>query len=192
MFLETIKIQRGVISNLELHNDRMYHVRKEIFALDIREDISILEQIIKIPLSEKVIKARIIYAEKIQGVEWEFYTRRVIKSLRIVEDNEIDYRYKSTDRKRLNDLFGQRGECDDIIIVKNGLLTDSSYSNLAFSDGSKWFTPFNPLLAGTRRMQLIGEGKLAEEELRVQDMKKFQSCSLINALNDLGDIEIRL
>ncbi len=192
MFLETIKIQNGVVSNLELHNDRMYHLRKELFALDIREDISRLAQIMEIPLSEKLIKARIIYDEKIRSVEWEYYTRRVIKCLRIVEDNEMEYPYKSTDRRRLNDLFAQRGNCDDIIIVKNGLLTDSSYSNLAFSDGNKWFTPSTPLLAGTRRRQLIEEGKLVEEELRVQDMKKFHVCCLINALNDLGDISVKL
>ena len=87
-------------------------------------------------------------------------------------------------------MFSKRGLCDDIIIVKNGNLTDSSYSNLAFNDGSKWITPSTPLLTGTRRGQLIESGELYEEELKVSDLKYFHSCSLINALNGIGEIVV--
>jgi 4-amino-4-deoxychorismate lyase len=192
MLLETFKIKNGVIYNLRLHNERIKRSRKMIFGIDLQEDISLLPEINNIPVSEKIIKARIIYNQQIQSVEWEYYNRRVISSLKIVEDNDIDYAFKFSDRSRINRLFSLREGCDDIIIVKDGRLTDSSYSNLAFYDGRKWVTPSTPLLAGTKRKQLIMEGKLAEEDLRVHDLKLFKVCSLINALNDLGEMEVRL
>jgi len=137
MLLETLKIQNGRICNLDLHNERMYRSRKELLGVSRYDDISLLQEVQKIPVSETVIKARIIYAERIIRVEWNYYERRIVRSLMPVEDNEIEYDYKFEDRSWLNRLFERRGECDDIIIVKNGLVTDSSYSNLAFSDGRR-------------------------------------------------------
>ena len=192
MLLETIKIQKGEMSNPDLHNARMHHSRRELFGIDVWEDIASLPGIRNIPVSDKVIKARILFAEKILHVEWDFYFRKVVKSLTIVEDNVIDYSHKYSDRTRLNELFAQRKDFDDIIIVKKGMITDSSYCNLAFFDGRKWVTPSSPLLKGTKRQQLIGEGMLFEEELRVGDLKRFGKCSLINALNDLGEMEVGL
>ena len=55
------------------------------------------------------------------------YCMRAISSLRLVTCDDIDYAYKSADRSRL----GLRGNADEIIIVRNGLLTDTSYSNIA-------------------------------------------------------------
>jgi len=191
MLLETLKIQNGRICNLDLHNERMYRSRKELLGVSRYDDISLLQEVQKIPVSETVIKARIIYAERIIRVEWNYYERRIVRSLMPVEDNEIEYDYKFEDRSWLNRLFERRGECDDIIIVKNGLVTDSSYSNLAFSDGRRWVTPAGPLLPGIKRDQLIKEGKLVEGKLKVTDLKRFKSCCLINALNDIGEIEVK-
>ena len=188
--LETLKIQNGKVVNIALHNARMHRSRYVLFGIDVWQDLSLLPEIVKIPVTDKVIKARIIYTETIKMVEWEFYKRRVVRSLKLVEDNEIEYKYKFTDRTHLNNLLSKKGECNDIIIVKNGFLTDSSYSNLAFNNGTKWITPSTPLLAGTRRAQLIESGELTENELKVSDLKHFMSCSLINALNDIGEIDV--
>ena len=89
MLLETIKIQNGVISNPDLHNARMHQSRRELFGIDVWEDITSLPEISKIPVSGEIIKARLIYTERILSVEWEFYSRRLIKNLKVVEDNEI-------------------------------------------------------------------------------------------------------
>jgi 4-amino-4-deoxychorismate lyase len=68
--------------------------------------------------------------------------------LQLVTDNEIEYTHKTTDRNALNRLFEQRKKADDIIIVKNGQLTDSLFANLVFeSHTGELFTPKNPLLA---------------------------------------------
>jgi len=52
-------------------------------------------------------------------------------------------------------------------------------------------TPASPLLPGIKRNQLIKEGKLVEGKLKVTDLKRFKSCCLINALNDIGEIEVK-
>lgn len=52
-----------------------------------------------------------------------------------IEANDIDYSYKSTDRTELNRLTAQKGDCDDIVIVKNGL-----HNNFCKNDAS---TPQN-------------------------------------------------
>ena len=188
MLIETVKIQNGIIHNLHLHNERIKKSRREILGINSQEDISFLPEILTIPVTERIIKARILYDKRILKVEWEYYKPRIIKSLKIVEDNEIEYSYKFSDRSTLDKLYAKRGECDEIIIVKNGFLTDSTFSNLVFHDGRRWVTPSTPLLPGTKRNQLIKEGKIEVEELMVSDLKRFNKCSLINALNDLGEI----
>ena len=50
---------------------------------------------------------------------------RMVSSLRPVASDTIDYSYKSTNREELNDLFARRGKADDILIVKDGYLTDT-------------------------------------------------------------------
>ena len=81
-------------------------------------------------------KARVVYGEQgVETAEYAPYSMRNINSLQVVEDNTITYDYKSTDRSRLNALVEKKGSSDDIIIVKHGLLTDTSFTNLAIFDG---------------------------------------------------------
>jgi 4-amino-4-deoxychorismate lyase len=79
----------------------------------------------------------------------------VIESLKLVEDNTISYRHKYSDRSHLLELMNMRGDCDDILIVKDGYITDTSFSNIVFFDGDKWVTPARPLLRGTMRESLL-------------------------------------
>ena len=47
---------------------------------------------------------------------------KFLEDVQVVEDDTITYDYKSIDRSRLNALIAEKGECDEIIIVKHGLL----------------------------------------------------------------------
>jgi 4-amino-4-deoxychorismate lyase len=147
----------------------------------------ILDDIIVIPASKKkgVFKVRITYGPEDFKQEIEPYTPSVITSLKLVYSNEVNYSVKYADRSALNDLRNLRGECDEILIVKNGQITDTSYSNVAFYDGSQWWTPEFPLLGGTQRAKLISEGRLKEKNIRPEDLNSFQGVKLINAMMDL-------
>lgn len=128
----------------------------------------------------------------VEDVQYAPYKMREIRSLKLVEDNEIDYSFKSTDRACLNSLAAQKGDCDEVLIVKNGLLTDTSFTNIAVFDGERWLTPKHPLLLGTKRASLLERQVIREADISVETLMKAQKVSLINAMIDLGEIEISI
>lgn len=191
--LETVKCADGQLSNLQWHNIRFNQARKEYFGLSTKMNLA---NFIKVPASSRkgVFKCRISYAKSIEKIEFIRHKNRMIESLKIVEDDLIDYHLKYSDRSRLDELFSKRDGCDDILIVKNGFVTDSWTSNVVFFDGRKWWTSDTPLLPGTQRARLISEGKLSVCRIRQKDLIKYQKVGLINAMNDLQNmplIEIR-
>ena len=42
------------------------------------------------------------------------------------------------------ELKKQQGDCDEILIIRDNHLTDTSYTNVALYDGQQWFTPLYP------------------------------------------------
>lgn len=185
--LETIKCKDGRLFNLNEHNFRFNKARKEYFGLS---DAINLEEIIQTPKNAKkgLFRCRVVYSKTIEKIEFIPHQFRKIRSLKLVEDNEIDYIFKYSDRNRLQGLFVQRANCDDIIIVKNGCITDSFTANLIFFDGKKWWTPDTPLLQGTQRRLLINESKIFECKITVNDLRKYEKVGLINAMWDLDNM----
>ena len=179
--VESIKLKDGVIQNLEYHQMRMNRSMDELFPKG--EKIN-LATVISIPdnFASGIFKVRVLYGNSVQKIEIEPYTFRTIQSLKVVHHESIDYHLKYTDRQILQELFAQRENYDDIIIVKNGLVTDSFAANLFFFDGETWFTPNSPLLKGTKRQLLIDQGFVFEKKIRVEDIRSYQKIGLINAM----------
>ncbi|NOX46942.1 MAG: hypothetical protein GXO89_08200 [Chlorobi bacterium] len=191
-FFETIKIEGNQLSNLAYHQERMDRARLEVLGLNVPLE---LKKAIVIPkgLSGQLLKCRVIYSERIEKLEFEPYAPRKIKSLKIVVDNTIEYNYKYSDRGKLNLLSSQKGNCDEILIVKNGLVTDTSFSNVVFFDGNNYVTPAKPLLKGTLRQSLLEKGRISEGSIGLSDIKGFKSVFLINAMLDLESaMEIKI
>lgn len=182
--LETIKILNGKISNINYHNLRFNKSRKEIFNAN---DFIDLSKIIKITDYKNPIKCRIIYSAQINKITYQIYKKRKISNLKIMFNNEIEYNYKYLNRTELDNLFSQKNNCDDILIVKNKLITDTSFSNIIFFDGKNLLTPAKPLLKGTKRQALLDQGLIREEEIYYKDIKKFKYAQLINSMLDLVD-----
>lgn len=164
----------------------MQRTQKEILGL---EDSINLEDALNIPLlfQKGLVKCRILYAANIEKIEFHPYQIRPIDSLKVVHNDVIDYTYKSEDRAALAQLFQQRKNFDDILIVKNGCLTDSYYANLVFDDGQQCFTPYQPLLKGVRRASLLQSKSIQEADIRLEDIPQFKKVHLINAMMDLGE-----
>jgi len=179
--VESIKLKDGVIQNLEYHQMRMNRSMDELFPK--REKIN-LATVISIPdnFASGIFKVRVLYGNSVQKIEIEPYTFRTIQSLKVVHHESVDYHLKYTDRQILQELFAQRENYDDIIIVKNGLVTDSFAANLFFFDGETWFTPNSPLLKGTKRQLLIDQGFVFEKKIRLEDIRSYQKIGLINAM----------
>lgn len=87
-------------------------------------------------------------------------------------------------------LYEQRGTCDDIMIVKNGCITDSYNANLIFFDGRLWWTPDTPLLAGTQRARLLDEKRIFPRRIMPGDLVQFEKAGLINAMLNMNDMPI--
>ena len=191
-FVETIKIENSIVHNLDFHQERMWRTTLLHFGTKPEIRIDIAE--IPLHLQNDKIKCRVLYNAEILSVEFHAYQPKKIQSLQLVTDNEIEYTHKSTDRNALNKLFEQRKEADDIIVIKNGFLTDSSFANLVFEThagdpmcGSKLFTPKTPLLAGTKRAFLLKNGIVKGREIAVEDLSSYKKVYLINAMIDLED-----
>lgn len=189
--LETIKCKNGKLFNLYWHNSRFNKARKEHFGLFNEIDLG---EVITIPENSKkgMFRCRILYSKTIDKIEFIPHLFREIKNLKLVEANEIDYKFKYSNRKNINELLEKRGVCDDIIIVKNNSIADSSTANLLFFDGQKWWTPDAPLLPGTKRAKLIDENKISVCRITLQDISKYKKVGLINALWDMEEMPVIL
>jgi 4-amino-4-deoxychorismate lyase len=187
--LETIKCKNGKLYNIEFHQVRFDRTRKQHFPQTIKRSLS---ELISIPDECKtgLFRCRVIYNSKIENIEFIPHKYRKLNSLKIVHDEHINYNFKYANRERLNQLFEKRGDADDILIVKNGFITDSFTANLLFFDGQQWWTNNTPLLAGTQRDFLLSTGQILECSIRQEDLNKYQKIGLINALWDFSDMPV--
>jgi 4-amino-4-deoxychorismate lyase len=96
--------------------------------------------------------------------------------------SDIEYSLKYANRDALNALLQSNKEVDEVIIEKNGYLTDTTISNIAFFDGKHWVTPEKPLLEGTMRAKLINEGFLHTKQIKKEDLQSYSYVALMNAM----------
>ncbi|MBD3797116.1 MAG: aminotransferase class IV [Campylobacterales bacterium] len=178
-YLETIKIDDLKICNLSYHQKRVDNT--------IGAEKLDLQEIVKPPV-EGLLRCRIVYSLQECKVEYIPYIKRNVQVLKAVFSNTIEYDKKYEDRTALDLLFAQREECDDILIIKNGYVTDTSIANIAFYDGEKWLTPTKPLLAGTTRARLLDEKKILSADIKYEELYKFKKLALMNAMIDFDII----
>ncbi|HCC71844.1 MAG TPA: hypothetical protein DEQ09_11945 [Bacteroidales bacterium] len=107
-----------------------------------------------------------------------------------MEAGEINYNYKFIDRSAINTLLKQSNGCDDIVMVKDGMITDTSYANIIVrgNDGI-WYTPSGFLLRGTKREYLLNNGLIRELDITPACLKKFRELRLINTMLDIDDTD---
>lgn len=181
-FIETIKVQDRELQNIDYHNKRFNQTLNAFWG---SMDFIDLKKVIQVPgnLDNKVYKCRIVYSKTIRIIEFLPYKIRPVSSLTVVINDQIEYKFKYLDRSYFEKLL-INVKTDDILIVKNGYITDTSFSNIIFYDGVKWLTPNNPLLSGTKRNFLIDNNIIFSEELKFRNMKLFKKAKLINAMID--------
>lgn len=180
---ETIRVENRELQNLSYHEARLNKTRQELWGY---ADVWDLRALLPVPMhiDETIHKCRVAYSKYIDNIQWEPYTRRTIRKIRRVYDDAIDYRYKYDDRDALHALFAQRGDADEILIIRNGLVTDTNYCNVALYDGREWLTPAQPLLPGTQRAFLLDQGVIRTAEIREADISAFSRIRLFNAIVD--------
>ena len=184
MILETIKIFNGKIFHIEYHQNRYEKVLK---SFGIKKFKNLKEYIT--PPKNGLYRCRIVYdLENNLSITYHLYKKREINSLKLVYDDTIEYSVKSINREKLNQLYEQRERCDDVLIVKNSFITDTSIANIALLKKGIWYTPKNSLLQGTTKIRLLEEGKMVEKDILVKDIYNYERVALLNAMIDFDII----
>jgi len=174
---ETILVMDGKAQNIEYHQARFERTQRELFGTSA--DMKLSDRIVA--PGTGIYRCKVVYDLEILSCDTLPYEKKPISKLKIV-DSDIDYTYKTVDRSSLEELFAKRGDADDVIIARDGLITDTTIANLAFFDGTHWLTPANPLLKGTTRQRLLDDKSIQESNITIDALKNFTAVALMNAL----------
>jgi 4-amino-4-deoxychorismate lyase len=172
-FLETIQSLDGELKHLEYHQRRV--------DTTLQQRIHTLSSLLY-PPKTGLYRCRIVYDRDHVKVNYHPYTLTLPQSFKLVHANTLDYHLKYADRNQLNALKTKHHDYDEILIVKNALISDTSIANVAFLDNGQWMTPKVPLLEGTTRARLIESGLLHVSDISVSDLHKYQGFALMNAM----------
>lgn len=184
-FVETIKVRDGQFCHLDDHERRARATSLAVFGSPLNWDIS--GMVVPENVRRGLVKCRVVYDTAVREVTFVPYTFRRIGSLRLVEDDTVDYSLKSTDRRVLERLFASREGCDDVLIVRHGMITDTSFSNVVLEDATGLYTPDTFLLNGTCRRRLLNEGIIRERAIPAVELHRYNRLYLINAMIGLED-----
>ncbi|MBK8699248.1 MAG: aminotransferase class IV [Saprospiraceae bacterium] len=181
--VESIWIRNGRIHNMTFHQARYATTYFNLFGRLARTTLRRLIDARALAFDD--VKCRILYDKSGAGVSYEKYERKPIETIRVLTDDQIEYPYKFLARPNLDALFQQRGDADEIAIVKNGLFTDAYYYNLVFENRDGLFTPRLPLLEGTMRQSLLEKKYIRPADIAIDQLGEYEKIHLINALNPL-------
>ncbi len=207
-FIESIKVEDRSFQNIEWHNQRLNNTRKDFYGEVSKIDIS---DLISIPdfVDNEIYKCRILYGKSIGTITFEKYTPKIVNTLKLVqfslaqslpsekniEKSDSDYiydnySYKYQNRQLLNILSEYRDGADDILIVRDCFITDTSFSNVVLLKDGIWYTPDTYLLNGTCRQRLLYEKKIQEASVTVENIDDYDEIRLINAMIDIKQARI--
>ncbi len=177
--LETVKVINGQAQYLEFHQARM---QRSCTQLNIAERAPDLKLALLNAPENGEFRARIVYEQQIESVEYFSIVARNFQRFKWVKADTLEYGCKFLNRDAINQLVAEKGTADDVLFVKNGLITDTSIANVAFFDGIQWVTPHFPLLEGTTRARLLQSRELHLMDITPAMLPRFEKMALCNAI----------
>jgi len=182
---ESICVENYQIKLSEFHQKRMDNSCLKLFNVKNKWSIKKIFESLKIESNQKY-KLRINYSQSKYSISLKKYFKKKIRSLQCLELNDYSYDLKYTDRSVIDKNNKLKSLSDDILIIKNGFVTDSSYCNIVFFDGLSWVTPKFPLLKGVQRNFLLKNKKIFKKKIKVSDISKYKSFVLINSMTEFN------
>jgi len=179
-FIETILVHNGTARNLAYHQIRVNRTISRFFG---SRPFELSLYLTNLPRSGS-FRCRITYGKTLENLELIPYQQTKKTKLLAIE-SDLNYNYKFQDRSGLDELgrhAAMRG-CDDALIVKNGLIADTTIANIALFDGRIWHTPALPLLQGTMRARLIQSRLIRPAAIGPEDLKRYSHLAIFNALS---------
>lgn len=184
-FIETIRIKNGRPENMEGHIERMRTTAEHFGFLPPK--VPELSVIMPGYLKTGLTKCRLLYDRLIREIKFEAYKPKKISSFVLVDAGSLDYAFKYADRRVLECEDRKFNGFEEVIFLKDGFLTDTSFSNIVFRKGKEFVTPTTFLLNGTRRQYLLKSGHIKEEEVHMTELGEYDELILINAMMGLKD-----
>lgn len=197
-FIETISVSNQKAQHIEYHQARVNWTLEahdcDSSHLNIEKYVEskILEQSNNpLLLSSHPLRCRVVYSDSgFLKCDFFEYKRRPVNSLQVVDGLHSDYYFKYENRRDIDFMMQQKGDCDDILIVQHGYITDTSIGNVALFNGKEWHTPSEPLLRGTTRKRLIDENIILPREIRVDQLHHYSKICIFNALIPFEAIQL--
>ena len=188
MFLlfESIKIENGKIFLTEFHQKRMDKTFKRFYYKKNPWKLKQIFSQIKVPLIG-IYKMKFNYSEKKYKIEFKKYLLKKTAKIKCYEINDFTYSFKFSDRRKIEYFYTKKLDCQDILMIKNGYLTDTSYCNIILFDGFSWFTPEKPLLEGVQREKLLESKMISKTKIKLNEINDFKQFKLINAMIKFED-----
>jgi 4-amino-4-deoxychorismate lyase len=190
-FFEIIKLADGQLSHISNHQTRINRTFTIHFPDSHPFSIEKILNETKLP-STGLFKIRISYSEDEVNTEVQPYSARKISTLKLVNINTTPSFFKSEIRDLISEAVSRKENCDDIIMVSNNLLTDTSYANIALFDGKKWFTPRKPYLYGSHRDALLDNGEIEEKDIPANEIYSYSKIRIFNAMLEFGEVELEI
>ena len=192
-FIETVCVRDGKILSAEAHLKRMGRTLFDHYgSFDPAKFYPWFD--LRFPTRPGRYKWRLLYDHAgVTDTKCQIYLPADIGRLKLVHADQLDYSYKFSNRQGIEKLMRGVPANTDILIVKNGYLTDSSYANILLWDGKVWWTPDTPLLRGTQRAELLKKGLISEKRIPAHSVVKYQKIRLVNAMlsfDEAPEIEI--
>lgn len=187
-FIESIKVEDRELFLADLHQKR---VNETLDNFESRMKLSVDEIFRKLGVEDNgLFKLRIVYDLNANYTTQLIpYAISEIHDFQLVENNNFDYSFKFEDRREFEKMKTV-AKTEEIVIVKNNHLCDTSFSNLLFLKGKQWYTPTTYLLNGVQRQHLLREKKIQETEITLHNLRDFSHFQLINSMNDFDDMFI--
>lgn len=188
-FIETIRYEAGQLHLVPLHEARMLrtlsvHAPTGGLLTKLRSSglIHILAPYLANLSTSERTKVRFVYdAERIYAPTCTSYTPRVITQIHLCElPSAVCYEYKWENRSCLE--VADLGTSEEVLFVRNGLLTDTRFSNIVLQLDGELLTPKTPLLAGVMREHLIAMGRIRPIDLKPEHWFAAEAYYLINAM----------
>ena len=186
MFIETIRIQDGHACHLSDHTDRMRRTADH-FGFTAPTLPTDLASLVPDELRTGTVRCRVVYDHTLREVTFTPYRRRCIERLFAVDAGTTDYAFKYADRAPLARPQISLAETDELLFIRDGCLTDTSYTNLVLRRGDELVTPDTFLLDGTCRRRLLRTGRICTARIRLQDLATYDELLLINAMMPLHE-----
>lgn len=186
MFLETIRIQDGHARHVADHIDRMRRTALH-FGFTAPALPADLDALVPHTLRTGTVRCRIVYGHTLRELTFTPYHRRRLERLIAVDAGAMDYALKYADRSPLERPNIPLSEADELLFVRGGYVTDTSYTNLILRRGQELFTPDTCLLDGTCRRRLLRTAQVRTATIRLSDLSAYDELLLVNAMMPLGE-----